>query len=734
MEKKQEPVKIIHYCWFGPKPLSKLAKECMQTWKKFLPDYEIKLWNEDNFDFTQNIFVKEAYENKKWAFVADYARLKALSEYGGIYFDTDIEITKDLTEILKNDVFMGIEDSGLVNAAVIGAKTPHNEFIDDMIKIYDSLEKFDIENIYDYTIPSLVTKKLKEYGLDQQSKKVQYLNDNKITVYPREYFYPLSYDYQDNIFTDNTVMVHRYDATWTSKPEKAKLFFRRHNMKFMMETVDIAVCLKRGIKSIVNSKMFWTFLLISILFFGILSKTEFSADTYTVFTNDISEVLGVFLSAGRFITAAYMYLCNIFGFTINLTYLGSFCIGIISLTFALYKMYRISEKLTNNKMVSALSSILIVLNLFSFELWLFLEKGIMLLSVLFSVMAVDSMLKYFQGKKKYIVFAFIFMILANCSYQGIVGLFVTISLILILKYSKDIKDFIIKNVTVALVYGVPAFLNFFVAKLIFHNNRLAGSERSFIDKISKIYISLKDVVIKTYNVIPKYIFLNIIILLSVIIVYFIIRKNKGIKNKVLGIFSLGYLFAGTVLAAIAPQILVDYDSIWLMPRSIFSLASIVGILFLYINTNYNVNKLLGKALFIVLTLFICLQYVGFSRVLINRYTLNYLDELYAQQIVKIINKYEETEGRVINNIAVYYDNVRTYGYPSIKILGDSNVSALNTDWACSHVISFVSNRKFNSVPGDDEVFKAYFEGKDFSGFDNKEQFIFIGDTLHLCIY
>ena len=245
-------IKIIHYCWFGPKPLSKLAKKCMKSWKKFLPDYEIKLWNEKNFDFNQNPFVKQAYENKKWAFVADYARLKALSEYGGIYLDTDMEIMKDISDILNDECFLGVEDSGLVNAAVIGAKKPHNKFIDTLIANNDNLEKFYEKDIYAMTIPRQITNMLEPLGFDKNNPKIQQFFDGELKVYPREYFYPLSYDYQDNKFTDNSCMVHRYDATWASKPEKAKLFFRRHNLKFMMKSVDICVSIKIRIKRVFN--------------------------------------------------------------------------------------------------------------------------------------------------------------------------------------------------------------------------------------------------------------------------------------------------------------------------------------------------------------------------------------------------------------------------------------------------------------------------------------------------
>ena len=101
--------KIIHYCWFGRNPLPPLALECIASWRKFLPDYEIKEWNEDNFDVNSIPYTAEAYRQKKYAYVSDYARFCILYQYGGIYFDTDVEVIKPLNDIIAKGNFMGFE-------------------------------------------------------------------------------------------------------------------------------------------------------------------------------------------------------------------------------------------------------------------------------------------------------------------------------------------------------------------------------------------------------------------------------------------------------------------------------------------------------------------------------------------------------------------------------------------------------------------------------------------------
>ena len=247
--------KIIHYCWFGPNKLTPLAKKCMESWKKYLPDYEIMLHNEDNFDYNQNEFIKQAYENKKWAFVADYARLEALYKYGGIYFDTDMEIVKDISDILEKNLVLGVEDSKLVNGAFIYAKEKENKFIDKLLKVYKDFKDFDKDNIYTITIPSIITNELKLQGYNNQIEDIQYIESLDITIYPQEYFYPKSYDNQKNKYTKNSCMIHHYDATWSSKQEKIKMYFIRNNMKFMVKVVDLILAINRRLKKIFKKKI-----------------------------------------------------------------------------------------------------------------------------------------------------------------------------------------------------------------------------------------------------------------------------------------------------------------------------------------------------------------------------------------------------------------------------------------------------------------------------------------------
>ena len=232
--------KIIHYCWFGRNPLPSLAIKCIASWKKYLPDYEIKEWNEDNFDVDVIPFTKEAYAAKKYAFVSDYARFKILYEEGGLYFDTDVEVIRPLDDIISKGAFMGCEcdandtsvasvapglglgvNPGLglgVNPGLGLGVNPGLGLYKELLDLYVTLRFFNPDGSYNQkTVVQYTTELLCRHGLEN-IKEIQECAE--IWIYPREYFCPISVEDGKLRLTNNTRSIHHYNQSWQSPMRK----------------------------------------------------------------------------------------------------------------------------------------------------------------------------------------------------------------------------------------------------------------------------------------------------------------------------------------------------------------------------------------------------------------------------------------------------------------------------------------------------------------------------------
>lgn len=201
----------IHYCWFGKGEKPKLAKKCIESWKKYCPDYEIIEWNESNFDINLNAYTKMCYEQKKWAFLSDYVRLFVVYQHGGIYFDTDVEVVKNFDDLLGCEAFFGFEDDTHINTGEgFGAKSG-NPALFELLKEYDVL----LDGKHDVIgCPILNTNALMKFGLKQNGEMQ---NIGNVIIYPSEYFNP----YDDSIGiinkTENTYSIHWYGKSWMGK-------------------------------------------------------------------------------------------------------------------------------------------------------------------------------------------------------------------------------------------------------------------------------------------------------------------------------------------------------------------------------------------------------------------------------------------------------------------------------------------------------------------------------------
>lgn len=217
--------KIIHYCWFGGNPLPRYAKKYIESWKKYLPDYEIKEWNESNFDLDSCEYVREAYEARKWAFVSDYARFLILYKYGGLYFDTDVEVVKSLDCLVERGPFMGCE--GEISSKVLSDINPglglaaapglglYKEILDYYSSIHFSINQ---DGTYD-TVVDYVTNILRKHGF-KGNGTIEEING--IYIYPPEYFCPMNYRTGKVNITENTYTIHWYTASWQSEYSRMK--------------------------------------------------------------------------------------------------------------------------------------------------------------------------------------------------------------------------------------------------------------------------------------------------------------------------------------------------------------------------------------------------------------------------------------------------------------------------------------------------------------------------------
>lgn len=199
--------KIIHYCWFGHNQKPKSVLKYIDNWKKYLPDYEIKEWNENNFDIENFQFTKEAYINKKYAFVSDVCRLYALYSEGGIYFDTDVEVIKKFDSLLSNSIFIGMESDKhkRIGTSVIGAEA-HNQFIAKCLEYYANKKFINCDGSFN-TIPNtlIISKILAEQ------------KNNNIKIYPIDYFSPIDFETKRIFKSPNTYSIHHFSGTWLPK-------------------------------------------------------------------------------------------------------------------------------------------------------------------------------------------------------------------------------------------------------------------------------------------------------------------------------------------------------------------------------------------------------------------------------------------------------------------------------------------------------------------------------------
>ena len=227
--------KKIHYCWFGNNSMSENEHRCIESWKKFCPEYDIIRWDEHNYDCKKTRYLKEVYEYGHYSAVSSYARFEILSEIGGIYLDTDVEIVKNIDELLRLPAYMGFEITGTINTGHGFGGAKGNPICKEIVEYYDSISHYNEKGEFHYTsCPVITSRILEKHGLisDGTLQKI-----NNITIFPNDYFDPVM-----QIPVKNTYSVHRYSSLWSFKGmdmnmvwEKQREYWKSLNRKELIE-------------------------------------------------------------------------------------------------------------------------------------------------------------------------------------------------------------------------------------------------------------------------------------------------------------------------------------------------------------------------------------------------------------------------------------------------------------------------------------------------------------------
>ena len=506
------------------------------------------------------------------------------------------------------------------------------------------------------------------------------------------------------------------------------------------------------IKNFLKDYKLYIFFLITIAFFGTFAKLQYAVDTYSVFTTSTKESIKIFLTSGRFMTAIWFAIVGFLKLGNTARYLFSFGLAILFTTIALYKLDSLVKRFISNDFLSIIVTTLIIINPFSIEYFMYIEKGVLLFAVLLAVCAVEQFVKYLEGKelvkknkkanslnesdiknkndsksknyRKHLIFSGILVLLTTFSYQGVLAIYISIASIFIIKYSKNIKDFIINNVSMFLCYGLPAIINLLVIRIFFSNTRVNGSV-NISEALEKIAQGSENM-LYTYNILPKYFFFTMIIIATLISLIIII-KNKKISK----IFGLIYVIILNVFLTLVPYIMQNTESIWMVARSSYAFASLFGLIILYTCVNIENEENIKTILFgLTCIVFIIVQFANFNKIEIAHYNLNYTDKMNSLEIGKMISNYQEETGIEVTKISIYQDESHAYTYQDIFASGDMNVSGFGPDWSDVEMINYYNGLKLERVEKSEDI-QSRFEGKDWNDFST-EQIIFVEDTVHVC--
>lgn len=226
--------KIIHYCWLSGDPYPELIAKCIHSWNLYLNGYQLILWDLKRIETIDSIWLKQTIALKKYAFAADFIRIYALFQYGGVYLDADVELVASMDPFLYHDFFIGVEYTNDLEPAVFGAVASH-PWLTDLLAYYQNRSFIKTNGKQDIKpLPTIINESaIRRFGF-QPNSRIQFINKENITIYPSEFFSPKNIYSSTIKKTPRTVAIHHFNGNWVKKNTKYNLKMIFHRLLFRL--------------------------------------------------------------------------------------------------------------------------------------------------------------------------------------------------------------------------------------------------------------------------------------------------------------------------------------------------------------------------------------------------------------------------------------------------------------------------------------------------------------------
>lgn len=484
-----------------------------------------------------------------------------------------------------------------------------------------------------------------------------------------------------------------------------------------------------------------------LLYFGTSVYLSFATDTYATFEAGFGRTAAIWLYANSRAVIALIYeLHYLSGLSSESFYYISSVLALVFLAAAIWILQKILKIYLANENQRILISFISIANIYIIEYFMFLEKCAFMLSILFNILGVYHIESFLRmGKKKHLGWAILSICLAVFTYQGTVALFVILCMPFVYKYAENFKKYILNLFYVGITYSIPVVMCLCALKFVFRNNRINAEQDILTNLVSYVpensnlkdhaYERFKHLFIDTFDILPSYFFAIILF----VVVFIAMALACFGKNRIRQIVHIIFIGLASCVFSAAP-ILAGGGGVAM--RIIYPFASLIGSLVVNICVNqfeydqcskHKLWKMTNTAVMLAATVLLMAQYFSFNKVYIDKYKLNFADELRSDYIGQAISDYQGNTGNIVTKIAFYHDASVTYPfYPGLYCDGDLIVSSFYMGWSDISALNYYLGTHYQKVDSEEQYIE-YFSNKDWRCL-SQEQLIFDGDTLHLCLY